>query len=351
MGRTVCLLLILLLSLESWAQRSYPDLVINGQVQLQLDSDSLGASNVRSAKPITNGIGAFPAADRLHTRRIRLIPILHINPEWTLVNETDFSGEEFFEPEHLKLTLLDLHLRYRFAQGHHLRIGQAKVPFGWELFRSSRTITTIERSDVSRSFFQRDIGVGAFGKGERYEYGAGVYLGEGLNEGERNAGKDMAGRFVYEVAPGLRLGLSGYVGTTQLDNSRQELPERRFGTELHYRKGPWLLEGEYIYGNGINLFSRRDSESRGFYLHNIVTLDEPLDLVLSYDRFDPDLRLHDNSGSNNRTNDRDRILVGLNYYLSRDPVHRFMLNYEIRRELEGPSVSSNGVRLRYQYSW
>lgn len=344
--------MIALLSALGLAQdKSYPDLVIHGQVQLQLDSDSLGSGTRRNVRPVTNGIGAFPAADRLHPRRIRMIPTLQMSPDLSFVNETDFKSDDVFEPDSLKLTMLDFYFKYQFAENHHLRIGQAKVPFGWELFRSSRTITTIERSDVSRSFFQRDIGVGVFGKGEKYVYGAGVYQGEGLNEGERNGGKDVAGRFVYEVAPGLRLGLSGYLGSTQLHRDDPELPERRLGGELHYRAGPFLLEGEYILGDGYNLFSRQDSKSRGFYLHNIITVQEPLDLVLSYDRFDPDVQLKDSRASNNRFNDRDRMLVGLNYYLSREPVHRFMLNYEIRRELEGPSTTTNGIRMRYQYSW
>lgn len=73
--------------------------------------------------------------------------------------------------------------------------------------------------------------------------------------------------------------------------------------------------------------------------------------MLNYDRFDPDLGASDPNVPNNRTNDRDRKLIGLNYYISRDPVHRIMLNYEFRQSLEGAEFHDSGFRLRYQISW
>ena len=350
------LLVLTLLLLTNWAaaepeqkkKKTYPHLEVQGQFQLQLDSDDLKSSRATSSRPVRNGIGSFQAADQLFIRRLRLIPIIHLSKKWRFVNETDFDPEGL-EPESLTLTPLDIHFRYYYTPGHHIRIGQHKVPFGEEHFRSSRRLTMIERSDVSKAAFQRDIGLGAFGKTKRWEYGTGVYFGEGQNEGDRNTGKDVAARVVYRVIPELRIGASGYLGTIRPDQTT--FPVKKLGLEAHFKKGPVMIDGEYRASDGYNLFSRRDSKSRGYYVYGIYQATDALDAVIGYDRYDPDLDMTDLLKSNGRTNDRDRFVVGVNYYFKREPVHRFMLNYEIRNELEGPSARSNGFRMRYQISW
>jgi len=103
--------------------------------------------------------------------------------------------------------------------------------------------------------------------------------------------------------------------------------------------------------DGYNLFSRGKTPSRGFYAYSTHRLREELDFVLGYDRFDPDVGSVNSLFADNTQNERDRFTIGLNAYLSRKPVHRVMLNYEIRSELEGPKIDSQGFRLRYQYTW
>ena len=321
---------------------------MGGQAQLQLDQGSLKSGGGRA--PVRNGIGSQPVDSKLYFRRLRLYPHLHLSDNLSIINETDFEGEDL-SPDSVTLTLLDLYVKYEFAKGHHLRIGQAKVPFGYEFLRTSRKLTTIERSDVSRQFFQRDIGVGVYGKFGESDYGFGVYQGQGENNGERNGSFDVVGRYAHSFSPQWKLGVSGQLGSIRLDTSLEDLTTRRAGLELHYNNGPWIIDSELILGDGFNLFSQQETASRGYYLYGTRRLKPNLDFVLGYDRFDPDLGFADPLKSNSGSNERDRMTVGLNYYLSREPVHRVMLNYEIRNELEGPSVNSQGFRLRYQYSW
>ena len=355
-GRFFIASLLFLLSSVSLAQNdeaekkdepSYPRLKLGGQFQLQLDDGDLKAS---SRRPVRNGIGFRPTDSRVDIRRLRLYATAYFSDQVSIVTETDFEAEDL-EPDEVTLTPLDFYLKYQFAEGHHLRIGQAKIPFGHEFLKTSRHLTVIERSDVSRMFFQRDIGVGLFGKRERMEYAFGVYQGQGENVAERNGANDIAGKFEYQVTPGLRLGASGHLGVYRSERDLPDVPLRRLGFEAHYQDGPWTFEGEYILGNGYNLFSNADTPSRGFYLYNVIQVRPPLDLVIGYDRFDPDVGSVNLSRSDSSANERDRFTLGLNYYLKRKPVHRFMVNYEFRNELEGPSVSSQGFRLRYQYVW
>lgn len=329
---------------------SYPNFEMHGQVQFQLDQGTLGSGRSSGGNPIRNGIGRFEVDSRVTPRRLRIKPTIEFSDKFSLVNETDLEPDAF-ESESLNFTILDLYAKYEFVEGHHLRAGQFKVPFGYEFLRSSRHLTTIERSDVSRQLFQRDIGIGAFGEDGKFEYGVGIYQGQGLNERERNGTNDVAARLVYQVTPGLRVGASGQLGSYRPDRLSDNFRVRRGGVEVHYQDGPWKLDAEYLLSDGYNLFSDAVTDSRGFYIYSVHRLRPPLDLVLGYDRFDPDLDAQGFGVDENKTNDRDRFTFGLNYYLNRSPYHRIMLNYEIRNELEGPGATTRGFRLRYQYTW
>ncbi|MGE0490588.1 MAG: porin [Vulcanimicrobiota bacterium] len=346
------LILFLLLSLAVLAEADedrYPDIVVEGQVQLQFEDGELGALRA-GARPARNGLSGFPARDVLRVRRLRLIPTVHLAPNWALVNETDFEADQL-DFDETQLTMLDLYVRHRFDDQHHLRIGQFKVPFGWEFFRSSRALDTIERSDVSRVLFQRDIGLGGFGQTERWEYGVAVVGGQGQNVADRNGGKDLAARLVYSLSPSLRVGASGHLGTIVPEGSDITQPVQRYGLEAHFEEGPWKLEGELILGDGYNLFSRADSRWRGYYLTGVYRASEEVDAVVSFDQFDPDLDRVDLQRARDATNARSRVVLGVNYYLSRKPVHRFQLNYEFRQADEGAPAASRGLRARYQYAW
>lgn len=329
---------------------SYPKFTLGGQVQFQMDQDSLGGARSTSRFPLRNGIGQFEVDSLVAPRRLRLKPNIEFSENLTLVNETDFEPDGF-EPESIKMTFLDMYLKYDFLEGHHIRAGQFKVPFGYEFWRSSREITTIERADVSRQLFQRDIGLGVFGEEGKFEYGVGVFQGQGLNERERNGTNDIAARLLYQATPGLQVGASGQLGSYRPSRGAEDARVRRAGLELHYKDGPWILDAEYLFSDGYNLFSDDVTDSRGYYIYSTHRIRPPLDLVLGYDRFDPDLGAQAFGGRANRANDRDRFTIGLNYYLKRKPIHRFMVNYELRNELEGQGISTQGFRLRYQYTW
>lgn len=328
----------------------YPALRLDGQIQVQVDDGDLQSGRPEGSRPVRNGIGIFPTDTRLSPRRIRLKPRLDLSPRWTILNQVDLDPDGF-QQEDLELTVLDLYLRYEIEKGHELRLGQTKVPFGYENLRSSERIFTIERSDVTRQLFQRDVGLVAYGQTDRWEYGAGVFQGQGLNNQERNGSQDFVGKVVYRVLPALKLGFSGQTGTYRPRSSGSDLKVRRVGMELRYQDGPLQFEGEYIVGEGFNLFSETDSNSRGYYLYGLYKIRSDLEFVAGYDRYDPSLGRVNEIRADNGVNERDRWTLGLNYYLGRSPVHRVMLNYEFRRELEGPSVASRGLRFRYQYAW
>lgn len=117
------------------------------------------------------------------------------------------------------------------------RIGQSKVPFGWENMQSSSNRLPLDRSDAinSAQVNERDLGVfmywaprhvrerlkiltdsGLKGSGDYGALGFGVYNGEGGNRAEAGDNPHAVARFAwpFRFANGqfLELGVQGYVG-------------------------------------------------------------------------------------------------------------------------------------------
>jgi len=149
----------------------------------------------------------------------------------------------------------------------------------------------------------------------------------------------------------LHLGLSGHLGTFRITGTQYDIPVRRVGGELQWEEGPFKFESEAIYSDGFNTASDANTPAFGYYFNTVYRIADPLDFVLGYDWFDPDLNSVDSSFPENSVNSRDRKVIGLNYYVSREPAHRIMLNYEIRQSLEGAPFETRGIRFRYQYAW
>lgn len=323
---------------QDFEEPNYPYLSTRGQVQIQFDSGARGATF--GDDPAFNGIASLRASDRLDNRRSRVITTLHLSPETEISNETDYNTRSN------QVSVLDIYLRQRLNDNVYLRAGMFKIPFGWEGLRSSRTTNTIEMSDVTRALSQvRDSGLAFNGSEGGLDWAAGVFQGQGNVWTDRDAGKNLAARLGYKFNPELRAGFSLQYGTFE------SLPVRRWALELQYSEGPFKVESEYLWSDGYNLTSQRSSRAQGFYTALIYQMAEDHDLVLHYDRFDPDLDAARENAASNSSNARNRLVVGYNYYFQRSPEHRIMVNYEIPHEEEGPRFTNSGLRVRYQYAW
>lgn len=313
-------------------------------MQLDFASSSLLGNKPGARAPVENGLGAFPVDSRIDIRRFRLKTIVPLGKEWGVRNETDFNtilGTA---------QLMDLYGYYQFGDGHEIRVGQYKAPFGWEGLRTSRGINTIARSDVTVALYQeRDFGIGLTRDSGNLQYGIAVMDGERRNRTDKNPAKDVFGRISYALLEELRVGGSFHIGTRERNGA--DLPVRRYGAEFQADLDAVKLEGEFIVGEGPNNLGGGFSESLGYYLTALVPVQENTDLVVSYDRFEPHRREVNNDFADTILNERDRFVLGLNYYFDRETRHRVMLNYELRQSLEGPSADSHGFRFRYQLTF
>ena len=169
----------------------------------------------------------------------------------------------------------DAYAQVRLSRALRLRVGQFKVPGPREYQSSARSIEFLERAALADSLAAgRDIGGMLTGEiGERLDYQAGVFAGDGNGRDER-AGVTGAGRVVWHHVDDLEVGGSLGIGRTEADDT--EAPNGligrsssgyRFFDELYvdgwrvrggvdgeWSPGPWRVRAEFL---------RADEQRRG----------------------------------------------------------------------------------------
>jgi hypothetical protein len=171
------------------------------------------------------------------------------------------------------------------------RIGQSKVPYGFENMQSSQNRLPLDRADALNSAVsnERDLGLflywaptnkrklfsslvssGLKGSGDYGVFGLGVYNGQTANRPELNANKHIVTRFSYpfEVKKQiLELGVQAYTGKVTLASTSSGVnyaedklydDQRVAGTVVLYPK-PFGIFAEYTIGRGPQFDKTLDS--------------------------------------------------------------------------------------------
>lgn len=179
---------------------------------------------------------------------------------------------------------LDKDREFRF------RIGQSKVPYGFENMQSSQNRLAIDRNDALNSAVsnERDLGVffywatkekrelfkklvdeGQKGSGDYGLFGIGIYNGQTANRSEANNNQHVVARFTYPIefknGQIFEAGIQGYngkyivntvsaasTGVSFEDNSPEFLDQRAAVSLLLYPK-PFGFQAEYNIGTGPEL--------------------------------------------------------------------------------------------------
>jgi hypothetical protein len=173
------------------------------------------------------------------------------------------------------------------------RIGQSKVPFGFENMQSSQNRLPLDRADALNSALsnERDLGVffywapektrklfsslvadGLKGSGDYGVIGLGMYNGQTANKPDLNNNRHVVARVSYPIAIGSQIiepGVQGYTGkyvmaSDQLSagvkaNEKREYDDQRVaGTFVLYPK-PFGILAEYNIGKGPEFNTATDS--------------------------------------------------------------------------------------------
>jgi phosphate-selective porin len=227
----------------------------------------------------------------------------------------------------LQRPLRDGYIKIGLVPDQELRIGQFKVPFGWENWLSSTLLPTIERAVVSDRLARgpdlRDIGLGVFGSVKlagdwKLTDGLAVVNGAGANNPESTPRKDVFARLGVAHGKIFAAGVSG--ATVQFiegtGTAAAQMSSVRFGVDAMVDYGPFLFVAEAIRGR-----TRQPVRSSpfGFYATGLVRGPMGLQGVARYERFNP--RIVD-------TPLQERLTLGANL-LSDNSKLKLMLNYRV----------------------
>ena len=225
-------------------------------------------------------------------RRVRLIIYGQVNPRVYFYIQPDFASA----PVSTNLNFAQLRDAY-FDVGidkenqFRFRIGQSKVPFGFENMQSSQNRLPLDRADAMNSAVsnERDLGVffyysptkirkrysslvseGLKGSGDYGIFGLGIYNGQTANKPELNTNRHVVARISYPFAiknqiiePGIQAYKGVYTVSTLSSGVKSNidktyLDERIGATFVLYPK-PFGILAEYNVGTGPEFDKLSDS--------------------------------------------------------------------------------------------
>jgi len=216
-------------------------------------------------------------------RRGRLIISGDVHPRLSIYIQPDFANETGGQQFYLQLRDVYFDVFLDTAKTTRLRLGQSKVPFGFENMQSSSNRVPLDRNDALNSGLpnERDLGIflywasrtarqrfkfladsGLKGSGDYGVFGVGVYNGQTANRAELNDGQHAVARAAYPFRlPGgqfVELGVQAYTGRFVVPSSQlttgvkaaREFDDRRAAATLVVFPQPFGLLAEWNVGRG-----------------------------------------------------------------------------------------------------
>ena len=211
-------------------------------------------------------------------RRIRMVFSGQIHERIFLYIQPDFAsgGENIAQ---IRDAYFDVGLDAK--QEFRLRVGQSKIPFGFENLQSSQNRIPLDRNDGLNSAVlnERDLGVffyyapeeirerfrylvssGLKGSGDYGMFGLGIYNGQTANSPEKNGNFHVVSRLTYPMklpsGQFVEASLQGYTGKFVInrnplsDFDQTEFPEYRVASTLVIYPQPFGFQAEFNWGKG-----------------------------------------------------------------------------------------------------
>ena len=272
---------------------------------------------------------------------------------------------------------------------HRLRVGQSKVPYGFENLQSSQNRIALDRNDPLNSAVvnERDLGVfyywaptyvrerfkylvdsGLKGSGDYGVVGLGVYNGQTANRPELNDDQHVIARVSYpfQFANGqfFEPGIGGYTGMYTVERSAgigggPDFLDRRGAVSFILYPQPWGVQGEWTGGVGPELNDAQTDVVRqslyGGYIQLFYKWDEfcvcghPGTLLpfIRFQRYDGG-RKHEVNSPAQRIREAE---IGFEYQISK--ALEFTTNYTFAERTfpVSPYQQERGSFLRMQLQW
>lgn len=226
-------------------------------------------------------------------RRIRISFRGQIHPQLYFYIQPDFAGTIGTKKNTMQLKGAFFDFGFDKKNRFRVRLGQAKVPYSFEILQSSSDRTTLDRDDAINSAIngERDLGIyfmwtplkrkeifktlksnGLKGTGDVGLINFGVMSGQPSNEAELNKNKHFAFRATYPFYIKNQLfetSIQAYTGMYEMDPSDispgvkhnddlNYLDQRVAATAIWYPK-PFGIQAEYNIGRGPEFNNASDS--------------------------------------------------------------------------------------------
>lgn len=301
--------------------------------------------------------GAEPG--KLDVHRLVMFLGYKFNEKVSFVSEIEY--------EHVtELYMEQAYIKYKANENLNALAGLMLVPMGIiNEFHEPTTYYGVERPNVDSYIVPstwRELGIGVSGKIDNaslkyqaylfngfksYANGAGVLRGvDGLRKGRQKGAESIinspnfSAKLDYYGISGLRVGLSGYFGKTQTDDSSIEASTvgvSMIGLDARYKYNNLELRGQYINTalsdtEAYNTLTGKDlgSKMNGFYGEVAYSIDlkgvEQLTPFLRYENYNTQA---DTDGAliANQAYDKNELIFGLNYKVANGAA--FKVDYQL----------------------
>lgn len=300
------------ISLRGYVQLRYNGLFsTNDKVSCDQCDKSWGTTSTEPDAKSNNGF---------FLRRARLVFSGQILPNVYIYIQPDFASSPSNGVNNFA-QLRDAYADISFdkKREYRLRVGQSKVPYGFENLQSSQNRLTLDRNDALNSAFsnERDLGLtfywapseirdrfamlvkdGYKGSGDYGVFAFGAFNGAGANKSESNRDLYVVARITYPFVIGNQIiepGLQAYTGkwafTSEIssgvitDFNKQYVDDQRVGATFVLYPKPFGVQTEYNFGRG----PRYDKLNNSVQITNLnggyVTLNYKWDLNLEKHHF------------------------------------------------------------------
>lgn len=221
----------------------------------------------------------------LFLRRARLVFSGDVHPRVAIYLQPDFASDASATGLHFgQLRDAYFDLAVDPSKEHRFRVGQSKIPFGFENLQSSQNRLALDRNDALNSGManERDLAVlfywapadvrkrfsglvssGLKGSGDYGVLGLGVFSGQTANRPEANDSLHMVARLAYpyrtEGGQFIEAGVQGYTGRYVVASTQRsgatvggpfEFRDRRLAASLVVYPQPLGFQAEYNLGEG-----------------------------------------------------------------------------------------------------
>lgn len=298
-------------------------------------------------------------AGKLDVHRLVLLFGYKFNDKVSFLTEIEY--------EHVQEVYVEqAYLKYKLNENVNVLAGLMLVPMGIiNEYHEPTTYYGVERPNVDATIVPttwRELGVGISGKIDNaslkyqaylfngfksYAGGAGILKGSnGLRSGRQKGAEstvsspNFSTKLDYYGIPGLRVGLSGYFGDTQTDDTGLDgstVGVAMIGLDARYKYNNLELRGQYINANisdteDYNALTGKDLGSKltGLYGEIAYSFDlkgeEKLTPFVRYEKYNTHA---DTAGSlvANKAFDKNELIFGLNYKVANGAA--FKMDYQL----------------------